>query len=258
MIKVINNRNEGDLFHYAHFICDCLFPEIINDIYKYKHVFRKKHIKQTIGNFDKIYKDVMLNSHTELMENNFNNLKVKTISYENRDHYATINCFNKFRNFVFSRYNINPSVYDKNYPRVILIKRYGRAELLNDKYLKNQTNNLSTGSERREINQVILIEKHLENKYGSIFKSVYLELTPFEQQIKYFKNADLIIAAHGAALSNMFFCKAKTKIIEVTCGRNWKFFDTISNVLKLQHIKCYKNKFNEIFQCIETHKISKK
>ena len=34
MIKVINNRNEGDLFHYAHFICDCLFPEIINDIYK--------------------------------------------------------------------------------------------------------------------------------------------------------------------------------------------------------------------------------
>jgi hypothetical protein len=199
----------------------------------------------------------MLNSHTELIENNFNNFKVKTISYKSKENYANINCFDKFRRFIFSRFNINPSVYDENYPRVILIKRYGRVNLLNDKYLKNQTNNLSTGSERREIDQVILIEKHLENKYGSIFKSVYLELTPFEEQIKYFKNADLIIAAHGAALSNMFFCKEKTKIIEVTCGRNWKFFDTISKVLRLQHIKCHKNKFNEIFQCIEKHKISK-
>ena len=56
MIKVKNNRKGGDLFHYAHFICDCLFTEIINDIYKYKIVIREKNLNQTIGNFDKIYK----------------------------------------------------------------------------------------------------------------------------------------------------------------------------------------------------------
>lgn len=255
MIKVVNNRTEGDLFHYAHFICDCLFPEVVNDIYKYKEVFRKKQIKQTIGNFSEIYKEVMLNSHTELIENNFDNLKVKTISYKNKDHYANTNCFNKFRNFVFSRYTIKPSIYDENYPRVILIKRYRRVNLLNDTYLKKKTKNFSTGCERREINQINLIEKHLENVYGSLFKSVYLELTPFEEQIKYFNNAKLIIAAHGAALSNMFFCKENTKIIEVTCGRNWKFFDTISNILKLRHIKCHKNKFNEILKCVDRNKI---
>jgi hypothetical protein len=43
MIKVINKRTKrGSLFHYAHFLCDCLFPEIINDIYSYKKVVREK------------------------------------------------------------------------------------------------------------------------------------------------------------------------------------------------------------------------
>lgn len=43
MIKVINNRSEGSLFHYAHFICDCLFPEIMCDIFNYDEVIRLKH-----------------------------------------------------------------------------------------------------------------------------------------------------------------------------------------------------------------------
>lgn len=51
MIKVINSRDGGSLFHYAHFICDCLFPEIICDIFKYDEVIREKNIHQTIGNF---------------------------------------------------------------------------------------------------------------------------------------------------------------------------------------------------------------
>ena len=33
MIKIINKRKGGFLYHYAHFLCDCLFPEIINNIY---------------------------------------------------------------------------------------------------------------------------------------------------------------------------------------------------------------------------------
>ena len=45
MVKVINKRiTRGSLFHYAHFLCDCLFPEIINDIYSYKKVVREKNI----------------------------------------------------------------------------------------------------------------------------------------------------------------------------------------------------------------------
>jgi capsular polysaccharide biosynthesis protein len=121
-----------------------------------------------------------------------------------------------------------------------------------------QTKNYSTGKERREITQIDVIEKHLENKYGNLFKSVYLELTPFEEQVKYFNNAKLIIAAHGAGLSNLFFCKQRTKVIEVTCGKKWEFFDTISRVLNLQHIKCNKNKFDEIYNCIQMNTLKNK
>jgi len=46
MIWVKNNRREGSLFHYAHFICDCLFPEIINGVYKYDEVVRMKNLNQ--------------------------------------------------------------------------------------------------------------------------------------------------------------------------------------------------------------------
>ena len=33
MIKIKNNRGEGSVFHYAHFICDWLFPKIISNIF---------------------------------------------------------------------------------------------------------------------------------------------------------------------------------------------------------------------------------
>ena len=38
-------------------------------------------------------------------------------------------------------------------------------------------------------------------------------------------------------MSNMFFCKEGTKFIEVTCDKIWVFFDKISNILKLNHVK---------------------
>ena len=42
MISIINQRHDGSLFHYAHFIIDCLYVEIINDVYKHEKVYRKK------------------------------------------------------------------------------------------------------------------------------------------------------------------------------------------------------------------------
>ena len=54
MIKIVNKRPDGSLYHYAHFICDCLFPEVVNGIYNYKEVIRSKTLDQTLGNFSKI------------------------------------------------------------------------------------------------------------------------------------------------------------------------------------------------------------
>jgi hypothetical protein len=251
MIKVVNKRVGGSLFHFAHFMFDCLFPEIINDIYKYKEVVREKSIPQTIGNFDKIYTEVMLVKHTELPKKEFIELDVETIIYKNKEDYIDKIYFDKFRNFIFSRYNINNLVYDNAYPEVILIKRYDRIDLIDDESLKKININITTGKERREINKVDEVEDYLKNKYNDKFKSIFLEFVSFEQQVKYFNNAKFIICAHGAALSNLFFCKEKTTVIEVTCNANCWVFNSIAQILNLNHIRCFKNEFDEIISCIE-------
>lgn len=250
MIKIKNSRVEGSLFHYAHFLCDCLFPEIICDIFNYDEVIREKNIHQTIGNFGKIYTDVMRIKNTELLSNDFNNLNIDTIFYKNKEEYYDKIYFDKFRKFIFERYNINNLEYNNYYPEVILIKRNDRINLIDDEYLSQINTNVTTGKERREINNIIDIENFLNKKYENKFKSLYFENLSFEEQIKYFNNAKLIICAHGAVMSNMFFCKEETKIIEVTCGCSWCFFDIISNILNLNHIKCHKNSFDGIIKYI--------
>jgi hypothetical protein len=237
-IKVVNKRADGSLFHYAHFICDCLFPEIVNDIHKYKKVFRKKHIKQTLGNFTKIYENVMLIKNSELEMETFKELKIKSLIYKNREYYSNKLCFDKFRNYIFDRFSINSSIYYENYPEVILIKRYKRIQLINDPELKKKNHNVKTGAERREIPGIETIETYLQDKFKDKFKSIYLEFVPFEEQVKYFNNAKLIVCAHGACMANMFFCKEGTKIIEVVCNKRFPFFDVMSKILNLHHIKC--------------------
>jgi hypothetical protein len=251
MIKVINIRDGGSIFHYAHFLCDCLFPEIVNALYKYKKVVREKNIQQTIGNFNKIYEEVMSNKNIELIKSHFDTLFIKTITYKPKEYFCNKNYFDYFRNFIFTRYNINPFIYIDTYSPIVLIKRYNRINLIDDGYLKKINENVTTGKERREINEIDSLEEYLKKKYNSNFNSVYLELISFEEQIKIFNNAKMIICAHGAAMSNMFFCKEQTKIIEVTCNMNWKFFDTMSKILNLKHIKCHDNNLNSVIQCIE-------
>lgn len=256
MVKVKNKRSTGgSLFHYAHFLCDCLFPEIINDFFKYKEVVREKIISQTIGNFSKIYTEVMMVKNREILPKKFNELKIATITYKNKEHYCDKIYFDKFRNFIFSRYKINHLEYKNDYPEVILIKRSGRVNLINDKYLSKLNNNPTTGKERREIDNIDNVEAYLNNKYGDAFKGLFFEKMSFEKQILYFNNAKLIICAHGAVMSNMFFCKENTKIIEVTCEKHWGFFNKISNILNLNHIKCTTNEYNAVINCINENGI---
>lgn len=56
------------------------------------------------------------------------------------------------------------------------------------------------------------IKEFLINKGFSVYRVG--ELT-FEEQIYLFKNAKIIIGAHGAAFANLAFCSANTKVIEI-------------------------------------------
>lgn len=252
MVKVVNKRTIGSLFHYAHFICDCLFQEVINELYLYDTVVREKNLDQTIGNFSQIYEEIMGVKHFELPKKEFDTLKDVVITPKMKESYD-ITAFNKFRSFVFNRYKIEDSIYDTKYPEILLIQRGGRINLIDDPELKVVNQNVTTGKERREINDIeklkIILQGSAESKHY-LFETVILENISFEEQIRYFNNAKIIICAHGAGMSNMLFCKKSATIIEITCGCGFKFFDTISSKLGLTHIKCHKNNVDEIIKIL--------
>jgi hypothetical protein len=250
-LSIINDRKGGSLFHYAHFIIDCLYVEIINDVYKYDIVYREKNIHQTLGNFSKIYEEVMKNKNIELVKGEFDSLDIKPVIFERKENYTDIIYLNKFREFIFTRYNINSLEYNKNYPEVILIKRGERIELIDDESLKKINTNITTGKERREIKNIERIEKYLKEKYCDKFKSFYMEKESFQEQVKIFNNAKLIIMAHGAAISSVLFCKSETTLIEVTCQRNFIWFDIFIEKLKINHVKIEKNEPDHIIEYLD-------
>jgi hypothetical protein len=103
------------------------------------------------------------------------------------------------------------------------------------------------GSNRREIKDINKLCAMLKARFTSNFKMVTLEHLTFKEQVSHFYNADIIIAAHGAGLSNMFFCRPQTKIIEVFCNKKWYFFPIISTMLDLDHSIC-ENKIHKIYE----------
>ncbi len=74
----------------------------------------------------------------------------------------------------------------------------------------------------------------LEKKF-KIYKPEFLS---FDKQINLFKNCSIIIAAHGAALSNIIFCKPGTKVIEIIpADHPNRKADRVSKVLKLKYFR---------------------
>ena len=95
------------------------------------------------------------------------------------------------------------------------------------------------------------LKKYLKKKK---FKIVKLADQSFAKQIYMFWNANCIIGAHGAALTNLVFCKPKTKVIELKpFGHPGKNYQRISKVNNLHYysIKSQKkyllNKDGDIF-----------
>ena len=109
----------------------------------------------------------------------------------------------------------------------------------------------------------IINKKQFENylsKKG--FKSVKLSKLSFAKQIFMFWNAKCIIGAHGAAFTNLIFCKRKTKIIEIKpFGHPGKNYQRISEINNLQYNsiisekKFLKNRNGDIFIDIKKLKV---
>jgi hypothetical protein len=211
-----------------------------------------------LGNFKDLYEEIMNNNNIEIVNDEFNNLQEETITLKPKEFYKDVIYMKQFRDFIFNRYSIDPLIQDINYPEIVLIKRGDRQPLLHDTELMSLTTNVTNGKERREIRNIEKVEDELHKLYGNKFKSFFLENKSFYEQVKIFNNAKLIILAHGAAMSNLFFCKQNTTIIEVKCGKNWEFFNVISTNLKLNHIIIEKNNPQEIISFIHKNHIGQK
>jgi capsular polysaccharide biosynthesis protein len=74
-------------------------------------------------------------------------------------------------------------------------------------------------------------------KAGIALNVVYLEGTPFWQQVSLFAQAETIIAAHGSALTNLMFCKPSCKVIEVaSVSRHNQTYSDIASHLEFPMI----------------------
>ena len=70
------------------------------------------------------------------------------------------------------------------------------------------------------------------------FKSYKVEELDIEEQIYLFNEASIIVGAHGAAFTNVIFCKPRTKIIElIPISHPSKKCERLSKILNLNYFK---------------------
>jgi len=236
------------LFHYAHFVCDFLFPLICNGYHNFKTIIREKCLNQTIGVFGEMFKEITETKYEELPTKEYNNYSALELIIAKKEDLKESD-FTFFQNFMWEKYKVKDNI--GVWPEVVLIKRTNQKLLNIDEFetSKNDIYRLNNGSERREIKEFTKVQDELMNKFPGKIETISLENTSFEYQVNLFYHAKVIVAAHGAALTNLFFCKPKTTIVEIK-SISWPFFNTISNTLTLNHIIC-ENNFDSIKKVID-------
>ena len=101
------------------------------------------------------------------------------------------------------------------------------------------------------------MRKGVKTLYGDNFRAVFLENTPFEEQVRLFNNAKLIIGVHGAGFANNLFCKKGSIVLEIThpsIPPSWSYFTNISRLCGLVHVKCDDN-LNEIIEWLKMNAV---
>lgn len=71
------------------------------------------------------------------------------------------------------------------------------------------------------------------------FDIVYPEEMPVVQQAILFAEADMVVAAHGAALANIIYCSAGTRIVEFYAGHMAPCYWAISALLELDYYQLH-------------------
>jgi hypothetical protein len=215
----------GSVTHYYHFLLGFLVPFLL-DIKNYDYTKTTFIVDNVFGPmlrvliqlpFDikiapysvKDYKEVRLVPlDTDLLKRESN--KFKLFTYNNYKY------INKLMNELCSEFDLITKVqkYD-----VIVIQRKINISYKTTEYKKSDKYYdafITSGNQRRSIENFSEFYKFIKKYYKkSSVLQISLEYLPFFEQYYLFNNAKIVIAQHGAALSNLIFMKPKTTIIEL-------------------------------------------
>ncbi len=224
IIKVCNKRVAGYLWHYCHFLIDCLVHEYKNIIKKGEtsentiaQVVRLKGVQHSVGIFSSHYEKILPIKNIELDLNNYDNLFCETRIVTAPSHIInrtdsagnnvgpySMGYFDDIYAYAEEKFHLKND--PKKYPRIILIER-GFQNLIYSKH--------DSGKARRYIKNHNDLKKFLADKYKDDFINLVLEHVDIIDQIKYFYNAKVVIGQHGAGLSNVIWMQPGTHIIEI-------------------------------------------
>lgn len=249
------NSQYGSITHYYHFFYGVMIPLILYSIKNKKDEFI---INDDIGPMLKLLYELPLNilykcdigKKKRLYLDPLDTFKSK-YKDKKRINYQDVKLINQYFKKNLPFYISSNKTYD-----IILIERKidKKYKLMNYSNYTNNKNKLiknlgsTSGKERRYITNHEEVVKSLEKKFGNKFINISLENLPLFYQYHLFTNAKLVIAQHGAALSNVIFMKKDTAVLEIIpkiklLNEDEDSFKNLSKLCKLNYY-CLKTKNN--------------
>ena len=236
-MKFIKIHTDGSSkFQYPHFLIDVLMLEIDKNVFDYDVVYRIKDLKNTIGNFSKIYEEVMEVQNVEVSREEFNNMWVDELSTTSLRMEYKKHMIDKMKKYILKRYNIST---DNSYPKVILIERDDEVRLINDKKLHHLSvmEGLNhNGKHKRELKNIEEVKNFLEVK-NIDYECLVLEHIDFKKQVEYFYNSNMIIGVHGGGLANCIFSEENTIVIETEPKRD-EYYSKLALCAGMKYYTC--------------------
>lgn len=110
------------------------------------------------------------------------------------------------KNSIFHEVNYLPTWISKWLRKIFFKKK------IKSKKIKIFVDRSETANKHCQLINNDEIKKYLSKKG---FKSIMVGKLGFLEQVKLFNNAKIIIGAHGAAFTNLIFCRKNTKVIEI-------------------------------------------
>lgn len=232
VVDVVPSNKWGNIDHYYHFIFGLLLPFLSSEM---DHFTRSHYYFPDVGpmgrHMEKLAeKGWVIETQCGDRSANFPARTLAPIGWDHPSVYDIVN-IERVSDFLFKTFDISRDrrLLRKN---IVIIDRGVIAS--------DATSYGANGSQRRSIPNIYDLYSLLKDRVE--IEIVQLDTMDIVDQIKLFSHSNGIIAQHGAALSNLIFCKPKTTVIEILDPTpRSPFFSALSKRMDLNHILFYQD-----------------